>query len=78
MDLVKKFFPISMRATDVIGLVISIIIYALLPTALGLVNSCLGGIPVIGFLMGLILSVIGIYCLIGIVLAILVFCKKLV
>lgn len=75
MDLVKKFFPISMRATDVIGLVISIIIYALLPTVLGIVNSCLGGIPVIGWVLGVILSLIGIYCLIGIVLAILIFCK---
>jgi len=75
MDLVKKFFPISMRATDVIGLVISIIIYALLPTVLGLVNSCIGGIPVIGWIMGIILSLIGIYCLVGIVLAILIFCN---
>ena len=75
MDLVKKIFPISTRATDVLGLIISIIIYAILPTVLGLVNSCIGGIPVIGWLMGVILSVVGIYCFIGIVLAILIFCK---
>ena len=75
MDIVKKFFPISMRATDVLGLIISIVIYAILPTVLGLVNSCVGGIPVINWLMGIILSVSGLYCFIGIVLAILVFCK---
>lgn len=77
MDLIKKFFPVSMRATDVMGLVISLIIYLLLPTALGLVNSCLGGIPVIGWLLGIILSLIGIYCLIGIIISILVFLKKI-
>ena len=75
MDLVKKFFPVSLRATDVLGLVISIVIYLIIPVVLGIFNSLLSGIPVIGWLLGVIVSLIGIYCTVGIVLAVLIFAK---
>ena len=77
MDLIKKLFPISNRATDVLGLVISIIIYLILPTLLGILSSCVScaGISLLNWLLGVILSVIGLYCTVGIVVSILIFCK---
>lgn len=75
MDIVRRFFPFSTRATDVIGLIITIIIYALIPVVLGIISALLGGIPIIGWLINIIMSVIDLYCFIGIVLAILIFCK---
>ncbi len=77
MDLVKKYFPVSLRATDVIGLVISIIIYLLAPVVLGIVASLLSSIPVIGWLVGIVMTLVDIYCFVGIVLAVLIFLKKL-
>lgn len=71
MDLIKKIFPFSFKATDVVGLVISIVIYVIAPTILGL----LGKIPLIGFIFGILAWASGIYCTIGIVLSILYFVK---
>ena len=77
MDLVKKYFPVSTRANDVMGLVISIVLYLIVIVALSLVGKLIGGIAVIGWLYGIIAWVIGAYCTVGIVLAVLVFLKLL-
>lgn len=77
MDMIKKYFPISTRANDITGLIISIIIYLLAPVVLGIVASLLGGIPVIGWLVGIVMTLIDIYCFVGIVLAVLIFLKKI-
>ncbi len=77
MDMIKKYFPVSTRANDITGLIISIIIYLLAPVVLGIVSSLLSGIPVIGWLIGIVMTLIDIYCFVGIVLAVLIFLKKI-
>lgn len=71
MDLIKKIFPFSFKAADVVGLIISIVIYVVAPTVLGI----LGNIPLIGFVFDILAWAAGIYCTIGIVLSILYFVK---
>lgn len=85
MEQLAKFFPINKRVQkgNVSSLVITIIIYIVLPVVLGivtgLINLILGGIPVIGdlitWLLGAISSLIGLYCLIGIILAVVDYVK---
>lgn len=77
MDLLKKVFPISFRVSEVVGLVIALIIYVVLDVVCGVIIGFLAGLPIIGILFTLVGSLIGLYGLIGIVLAILVFCKVL-
>ncbi len=85
MEQLAKFFPVNKRVKkgNIGSLVITIIIYIVLPVVLGLVTGLidliLGGIPVIGALitwvLGVISSLIGLYCLIGIILAVVDFVK---
>jgi len=77
MDMLKKFFPFSFGAKDVANLVIKIIIYLVVGTVLGIVIGLLAGIPVIGIVVSLVCSLIDLYCLAGIIIAILDFCKVL-
>lgn len=83
MDMLKKFFPFAFKVApkDVTALVVSIIIHlvagVVVTVVMGLLNTILGGIPVVGLIIGIVGwvvgSVIDLYCLAGIVLAILLF-----
>ena len=73
MDKVKQFFPISVKGADVKSLVISISVYLVVGFVGGLVIGLLGVIPLIGWLFGIIGWLLDIYCLVGIVLAVLYF-----
>lgn len=73
MDKVKKFFPFSVKGTDIKSLVISIIIYIVIGFVGGLIIGLLGAIPLIGILFSIVGWVLDIYCLVGIVLAVLYF-----
>lgn len=77
MDMIKKYFPISTRANDVTGLVISIVIYLIVMVALAIIGKLMGLIPVIDVLYGIIAWALEIYCFVGIVLAVLIFLKIL-
>ena len=71
MDMLRKFWPHAFRANDVKSLVITIIIYILFNFVAGLIIGFLAALPLIGFVFGVIGSVLGLYCTVGIVLAIL-------
>ncbi len=79
MSLLNKLFPLSFRGRTVADVVVAVIVYLVAPTvlgfAVGLVNMLLGGVPIIGGLvgavLGLVTSLAGIYCFIGIIVAIL-------
>ena len=83
MDMLKKFFPYAFKvsAKDVTALVVSIIIHLVaglvVSVVLGLLNTILGVIPLVGILVGIVCwaagSIIDLYCLAGIVLAVLLF-----
>ena len=75
MDLIKKFFPQAMQAQDVKGLLIAILIYAIVNFVGGIVLGLLDGIPLVGFVFGVIGWALGIYCAVGIIVALLVFLK---
>lgn len=84
MDILKKFFPLSWKqVADVSSFVIGIIIYAVAAIIAGavifLATMLTGWIPVVGALigwaLGLVGSLIDLYCVAGIVILILVYTK---
>ena len=75
MDMLKRFFPQAMQAHDVKGLIIAILIYAVVNFVGGLVLGLLDAIPLVGFVFGVLGWALGIYCAVGIIVAILVFLK---
>ena len=79
MDMLKPFFPFAfnVKEKDVTGLIVSIIIHLVVGVVLGFVLGLLTKIPVIGLVFGLVGALAGLYCLAGIVFAILMFCGVL-
>lgn len=75
MDFIKKLFPQATQANDLKGLLIAILIYAIVNLVGGFVLGLLDGIPLVGFVFGLVGWVLGIYCAVGIIVSILVFFK---
>ena len=72
MDL-KKIFPHAMQARSVKGLIIALLIYAVVSFVGGVIHGIVGGIPLVGFVIGIIGWALGIYCTVGIIISILVF-----
>ncbi len=78
MDALKKIFPLSFKfAKDVANLIIGIIIYVVIGAIAPIVLGILGFLPIIGWILGIVSSLVGIYCLAGIIIQVLVFCKVL-
>ena len=84
METLKKFFPLSFKRLDsVANLVIGILIYLLVGLVAGaliaLSTMIVGWIPVIGAIigwaLGVVSSLIGLYVLAGIIIQILAYCK---
>lgn len=84
METLKKIFPLSWKYTkDVANLIIGIIVYLLVGVLAGVViflaTMLTGWIPlvggIIGWALGVVGSLIGIYTLVGIILQLLVFFK---
>ena len=88
MSTLKKFFPYSFGTKDnTTAFITRIIVYVCLPALLGaaiwLVTTIIGFVPfvggviaaILGWILGIISSVFGTYCLAGIVFLILDFCK---
>lgn len=71
----KDFFPLSAKATDVKALVISILIYVGISVVTGFVLGLLTWIPLIGTLISFVSGIADLYCLAGIVVAIMIFAK---
>lgn len=57
-------------------LVIALLVFILIPAVLGVVTGLLAWIPVIGWLLGIFSSLVGLLCLVGIILSILGFLKN--
>ncbi len=87
MDILKKiwFYSFKVEKKNVSSLVVNLIVWIVAAFAAGLVlwlaTSLTAWIPVVGFLVALVLGIVGsvveLYSLIGIVLAILVFADVL-
>lgn len=80
MDILRRYYQLAFRATDTFKLVFAIIIYCLITAAYGIVANIFTSVirfKLFGWLIGTIGSLLGIYCLIGILLAILVYLGKI-
>ena len=82
MDMIKKFFPFSFnfKEKDINGLVVSIIVYLVAGLVAGLVLGLLGKILAViklDIIVSILGFVVGLYCLAGIVFAVLKFCDVL-
>ncbi len=71
----NKYFPFSYKAKDLVGLIVSIVLYIVAGAVGGLVIGLLSAIPVIGIIAWVLGLALDIYCVVGLVLAILVFLK---
>ena len=70
-----QYFPLSasVRSGDVVSLILSMVIYVVACAVLGVLQAVFGWIPLVGFLLKLIFSLLGLYCCAGIVLSVLKF-----
>ena len=75
MNKLFRYFPLStaVEPGNVRQLIISLAIYLVASAVLGVLNAVLGWIPLVGWLLGLVFSLLGIYCVAGLVLAIMRF-----
>ena len=79
MDMLKTLWPFSFKVKEkdvtslVVQLIVLIVACAIACVAIGLLVR----IPIIGWIIGIVGSLIGLYCLIGIVLCVLQFCGML-
>ena len=86
MDLLKKFFPVSFKYNDngrdlAIGIIIYVVAAILAGVLIWLATALTGWIPavgtIIGWLLGIVSTLVGLYALAGIVIEVLVFAKVL-
>jgi hypothetical protein len=77
MDMLKKYWPHAYKADSVGSLIVTLIIYALIDLVVGWVIAIVGILPLIGIFCSLAAGLLGLYCTVGIVLAILHFLKIL-
>ena len=76
MDFLRNLFPFSFREFNTQSFVITIIIYIVLGIVGGIVAWLIGIIPLFGFIIKYILDVaVGLYVLLGIIFACLVYGK---
>ena len=73
MGLIKSLFPHAMQGRDLKGLLIAVLIYVIVNFVGGFVLGLLDGLPLIGFVFGVLGWALGIYCAVGIIVAVLVF-----
>lgn len=73
MDMLKKLFPYSLKATDIKSLVIIVVIYLAAGFLWKLITGLLSAIPVVGIIFSILGWVAGVYFFVGIVLAVLNF-----
>ncbi|MBP3666087.1 MAG: hypothetical protein J6K29_03435 [Clostridia bacterium] len=78
MDILKKLFPLSWKFTgSVANLIIGVLVYLVVDIVLGVAISLLSSIPVVGIIISLIGSLIGLYTVGGIVVMFLAHFKVL-
>ena len=79
MDMLKTLWPFSFKVKekDVTSLVVQLIVLIVACAIAGVAIGLLMWIPIIGWIIGIVGSLVGLYCVIGIVLCILQFCAVL-
>ena len=75
MKKVLKYFPLSLSTKDAKSLVITIVIYIAVPAVFALISSLFSKVILLGAIMTMISVLFGLYCFVGIILAVLKFAK---
>ena len=79
MALLKKIWPNAFKAKDLMGLIISLIVFGFMNFGCWLVGFILGFIPIVnliaGPIWGIVVTIVGVYTGIGAIIAILHFLK---
>lgn len=75
MEKLFSYFPLSANVLsgNVRSLIVTLIIYLVAAAIMGILQAVLGWIPLVGWLLKLIFSLAGLYCVAGMVLAVLKF-----
>jgi len=75
MEKFYQYFPLSasVQPGHAVSLFLSLVIYLAACAIMGILQAILGWIPVVGAILRLIFSLIGLYCVAGIVLSVLKF-----
>lgn len=75
MDLLKKFWPtpFKIKKGNLASFLIQLIIFLVIVAVFGWLVGLLANLPVVGFIFGLVGSLVGIYNIVGVVLCILRF-----
>ena len=73
MEKIYSYFPLSsgVQPGNLKTVITSVLIYLAACAVMGILQAILGWIPIVGALIRLILSLLGLYCVAGIVLSIL-------
>ena len=82
METLKKIFPYSFKekkdiAALIINIFVQLVINIIVGTVFGIISTLLAAIPVVPAVIGLVGSLIGLYFFVGIIIAILDYCKVL-
>ena len=77
MDMLKTFFPLSFGVKDLGNLIVKVLIYLVVGIIAGFAIGILAGIPVINLLTGILGTLVDLYCVVGIIVAILDYLKVL-
>ncbi len=75
LNALKPYFPHAFKANSVKDLIINLLIYAVIFAVANIVFGLLDNIWIIGFIFSVIGWLVSIYCVVGVILAILVFLK---
>ncbi len=73
--IVRAFFPLSAKAYDLKSLLVIALVYIAVSVATGFVLGLIGWIPLIGRLLGIVSQLVDLYCLAGIVVAVMIYFK---
>ena len=77
MSILGKLFPLTPRTENTKELILSIVIYVLIPNIIRILFWFFQWIPVINFLLNIVSIIISIYCIAGIIVSILAYFKKI-
>ena len=78
MDMLKKYFPYSFtEKKDVAALIINIIAYVVVGAIIGAVIGFLSSIPILGWIIGILGTLVEIYITAGIIISVLDYLKIL-
>lgn len=75
MEKVFSYFPLSANVLpgNVKSLILTLVIYLVACAIMGILNVVLGWIPLVGWLLRLIFSLVGLYCVAGMALSVVKF-----